>query len=114
MTATDAMAGLNFGIAIGWGVLFLMLVTHLVKHLQLDAVQQRTAIRYLAVIALFSLLERGVLAVLSTPTNLQNAANLSMMIYVVPIVARFSVGVALWLTIRWVFFVYWPTQRDSN
>lgn len=114
MTATDVMAGLGFGVAIGWGVLCIMLATHLLKGLRLDAAQERTAIGYLMVIAVFSLLERGVLAILTTPTNLQNAANLSMMIYVVPVVARFGLGVALWLTIRYVWFVYWPTQQDNN
>lgn len=110
---TDVLAGLGFGIGVGWGILVLMVILHLRRRLRLNAQQERTALVHFAYIGFFSAVERITLSILSTPSNIENAQNLSVMIYVIPITARFFVGLAVWAAIRWVFFVFWPQARGS-
>jgi cellulose synthase/poly-beta-1,6-N-acetylglucosamine synthase-like glycosyltransferase len=111
---TDIMAGLSIGLGIGWLGLALMVGAHLRYNFRLDPEQERAALRRLLFIAIFAGIERITIGLLSTPSNLQNIASLGPAFYIIPMAMRLLLGLAVWETVRWVWFVFWPTIKQPG
>ncbi len=111
---TDILAGINFAVGFGWLAIVFMAATHLIQKFRFTPELEWAAVRRLLVIALFSAWEKITISLLATPSNLENAANLSPWIYVVAIGGRVGTLLAVWELVRWVWFDFWADVKGGK